>query len=203
METAQWRNPGGTRRLMHEWGFGQYSPANPATQYYTAFYGRGIMQLTWAGNYRDYGYFRSIPNHQGQYVERLTPNNHRITNISQHYTANPSDGGQLVTWSPRYDPDIVGENPFEACDSGGFYWISKPFSEGVSISRICDRDYSAANIGLINRLVNGGGNGYYERQAYSEFMYRYFMDDFSADLTTTMVPPVPKARVAVNLTRTV
>jgi predicted chitinase len=203
LETAQWRNLGGTRRLMHEWGFGEYSTANPATQYYTAFYGRGIMQLTWAGNYRDYGEFRSIPNHQGQYVERLNQNNNRITNTSQHYTANPSDHGQLITWSPRYDPDIVGENPFEACDSGGYYWVSKSFSEGFSISRVCDREYNAANIGFINRLVNGGGNGYYERLAYSEFICRYLMDGVTSDLTIAMMPPVPKARVTANLTKTI
>ncbi|GLC96900.1 hypothetical protein Tamer19_63090 [Cupriavidus sp. TA19] len=89
LETAQWRNLGGSRRLLHEWGFGQYSSANPATQYYTVFYGRGIAQLTWAGNYRDYGTFAAIPNHIAAYTERLTPASPRITSSSLHYHIEP------------------------------------------------------------------------------------------------------------------
>ncbi len=201
LESAQWRNLGGTRRLMHEWGFGQYSVANPATQYYGAFYGRGIMQLTWAGNYKLYGEFRSIQSHQGAYVERLTPAVRRITDTSSHYTFNPSDGGQLLVWHPRYDPDIVGENAHEACDSGGFYWVSKAFSEGMSINRVCDRDYSASNVGMINRLVNGGGNGYYERMAYSEYMVRQLLDSHENSTTITINPPAPKSAVTANMAK--
>lgn len=201
LETAQWRNPGGTKRLMHEWGFGQYSSSNPATQYYTAFYGRGIMQLTWAGNYRAYGEFRALPNHNGAYVERLTPNAPRITATSTHYTANPSDGGQLIRWAPRFDPDFVGEDSYAACDSGGFYWVSKSFSEGMSINRVCDRPYSAANVGLINRLVNGGGNGYYERQAYSAYILRMLTDGVDTGPTLTIAPPAPKSGVTADMRR--
>jgi predicted chitinase len=202
LETAQWRNLGGSRRLMHEWGFGAYSAANPATQYYAAFYGRGVMQLTWANNYTSYGNFRSLPNHQGAYVERLTPTSPRITHNSQHYTSNPSDGGTLFVWAPRYDPDLVGEDAFAACDSGGFYWISKPFSEGLNINRVCDREYNATNTGFINRLVNGGGNGYYERQAYSLYMIRYLTDSIDRTQTTVLIsPPAPKNGVQANLER--
>ncbi|WP_104656418.1 M23 family metallopeptidase [Ralstonia insidiosa] len=201
LETAQWRNLGGNKRLMHEWGFGQYSSANPATQYYTAFYGRGIMQLTWAGNYRDYGDFRALANHVGAYVERLTPANPRITATSRHYTANPSDNGQLIQWSPRFDPDIVGEDNHAACDSGGFYWVSKSFSEGLSINRVCDRGYSAENVGFINRLVNGGGNGYYERQAYSVYILRMLTDSIDVGQTVIISPPAPKSGVQADMRR--
>ncbi|GAA0752692.1 hydroxyethylthiazole kinase [Ideonella azotifigens] len=131
LETAQWRNPGGNNRLMHEWGYGAYSAANPATQYYTAFYGRGMMQLTWAGNYKAYGEYRHLADHTGAYIERRPLPSPRITATSQHYNANPNDGGVQSQWAPRYDPDIIGEQPYEACDSGGFYWISKSFSEGL------------------------------------------------------------------------
>lgn len=44
---------------------------------------------------------------------------------------------------------------------------------------MADRPYSAENTGLINRLVNGGGNGYDERQAYTVFMLNKLTDDVS------------------------
>lgn len=199
LETAQWRNLGGTRRLMHEWGFGQYSSANPATEYYAAFYGRGIMQLTWAGNYKTYGEYRAFRNHAGLYVERLTPASPRITASSTHYSFNPADSGELFVWSPRYDPDIVGEDSYAACDSGGFYWVSKSFSEGININRVSDRIYAAANIHFINRLVNGGFNGYYERMAYSAYLLRALTDSTDTASTILIQPPSPKSRVSANM----
>ncbi|MEE1948729.1 M23 family metallopeptidase [Pseudomonas alcaligenes] len=199
LETAQWRNLGGNRRLMHEWGFGQYSSANPATEYYAAFYGRGIMQLTWAGNYKTYGEYRALRNHAGPYLERLTPATPRITATSRHYSFNPNDDGELFVWSPRYDPDIVGEDTYAACDSGGFYWVSKVFSEGININRVSDRAYAAANIHLINRLVNGGFNGYYERMAYSAYILRALTDSTNNSSTISIQPPAPKSRVTANM----
>jgi hypothetical protein len=200
LETAQWRNLGGTKRLMHEWGFGQYSAANPATQYYGPFYGHGIMQLTWAGNFEAYGNYRSIPNNDsGSYTERLSGVAHRITTTSRHYSSNPNDGGQLMLWFPRYDPDVIAENAEYACDSGGFYWVSKAFSQGSSISRIADNDYSASNVGFINRLVNGGGNGYYERQAYSAFMLRILGDGTDTSETMAINPPHPKNSIVASM----
>lgn len=201
LETAQWRNLGGTRRLMHEWGFGAYSTANPATQHYAAFYGRGIMQLTWAGNYKAYGEFRHFENHVGIYVERMPNHAPRITAVSQHYNANPNDGGTQFQWAPRFDPDLVGEQAHEACDSGGFYWVSKSFSEGININRVADRQYNEANIGFVNRLVNGGGNGYYERQAYTAFMIRALSDATDMATSITLTPPAPKASVLANMLR--
>jgi hydroxyethylthiazole kinase len=95
----------------------------------------------------------------------------------------------------------VGENAHEACDSGGFYWVSKAFSEGMSINRVCDRDYSASNVGMINRLVNGGGNGYYERMAYSEYMVRQLLDSHENSTTITINPPAPKSAVTANMAK--
>ncbi|CAE6827553.1 hypothetical protein R69927_00959 [Paraburkholderia domus] len=201
LETAQWRNLGETKRLMHEWGFGAYSSANPATQYYTAFYGRGIMQLTWAGNYDLYGQFKNFPPHTGSYIERKPNITPRITNISQHYNFNPSNHGHLMQWSPRFDPDIVAENRPLACDSGGFYWVSKSFSEGININRVADRPYSAANTGFVNRLVNGGANGYDERQAYTAFMLQFFTDDVSNTYGQLISPP-GRASIQPDMTTT-
>ncbi|CAM2164221.1 Peptidase M23 [Paraburkholderia sacchari] len=202
LETAQWRDLGGAKRLMHEWGFGQYSAANPATEFYGPFYGRGIMQLTWAGNFEMYGKFRSIPNNGSEsYFERLTGVAHRITATSRHYSSHPNDNGRLMLWFPRYDPDIIAENPEYACDSGGFYWVSKPFSQGLNISRIADKDCSASDVGFINRLVNGGGNGYYERQAYSAYMLRILGDGTDVSETMLIVPPHPKSSVVASMLR--
>lgn len=202
LETAQWRDQGGMRRLMHEWFFGQTSTANPATSNYSAFYGRGIMQLTWAGNYKLYGEFRALPHHTGLYIDRLAPQTPRITAQSQHYVANPNDGGTLMTWSPRFDPDLVGEDPYAACDSGGYYWISKHFAGHININRVCDQDFSAVTVGLVNRLVNGGGNGYYERQAYAACMMRFLTDDTSAEVVRQVPMPSPRSSISINFSAT-
>ncbi|MCG5071899.1 hypothetical protein L5014_00760 [Paraburkholderia sp. RG36] len=200
LETAQWRDLGGAKRLMHEWGFGHYSAANPATQYYGPFYGRGIMQLTWAGNFDAYGKYRAIPdNNGGSYVERLPSVVHRITTISRHYTANPADGGHLMLWFPRYDPDIIAEDAEYACDSGGFYWVSKRYSRGGNINRVSDDNFLALNVGLISRLVNGGGNGYYERQAYSMFALRVLDDGVDTSESVMIALPHPKNPILANL----
>lgn len=200
LETAQWRDLGGSRRLSHEWGFGRYNSVNPATEYYTVFYGRGIMQLTWAGLYKTYGEYRSFPNHSGSYTDRLHPDASRLTAISTHYTAHPDDGGTLFRWSPRFDPDIVAEDSYNACDSGGFYWASKVYKHKTSMNRVADEDFTADNVGLINRLVNGGSNGYYERQAYSKFIGLYLMDEVNTN-TTVSVSPTGKSSIVVDLTK--
>ncbi len=200
LETAQWRDLGGSKRLLHEWGFGRYNSVNPATEYYTVFYGRGIMQLTWAGLYKTYGEYRNLPNHSGSYTDRLRPDAPRLTSISTHYAAHPDDGGTLFRWSPRFDPDIVAEDKYNACDSGGFYWASKVYRRKTSMNRVADEDFTADNVGLINRLVNGGSNGYYERQAYSKFIGFYLMDEINTDATVT-VSPTGKSRIVVDLTK--
>lgn len=200
LETAQWRDLGGSKRLLHEWGFGRFNSVNPATEYYSVFYGRGIMQLTWAGLYKTYGEYRNFLNHSGTYTDRLRPDAPRLTSVSTHYTAHPDDGGTLFRWSPRFDPDIVAEDKYNSCDSGGFYWVSKVYRRKTSMNRVADGDFTADNVGLINRLVNGGSNGYYERQAYSKFIGFYLMDEINTD-TTVSVSPTGRSRIIVDLTK--
>jgi predicted chitinase len=182
LETAQWRssqsNP--SIRLMHEWYFGQYSPRNAMTQYYGPFYGRGIMQLTWAGNYLQYGAYRtehSLPNNTEAYDDALTPTRPRITSTSKHWTFDPRSRGSIeLQWSPRYDPNVIATDPYNACDSGAFYWVSKPHAHHHNINRICDQPYSTHAVHRVSVLVNGGGNGYHERQAYAAYLTAYFDD---------------------------
>jgi predicted chitinase len=202
LETAHWSTSGGNIRAMHEWGFGAYNSANPATAFYTAFYGRGIMQLTWAGLYKSYGEFRALPDHNGAYVERLTPGHPRITATSDHYSANPNDNGTQFRWSPRYDPDLIAEDPHAACDSGGFFWVQKSFSGHSNMNRLCDESFDTSVVHRANRYVNGGGNGYYERQAYAAYLMRYLTDDSSEDILAQISPPTPKAAIKVNFSRT-
>lgn len=201
LETAQWRNIPPNKILMHEWGFGAYSAANPMTQYYTAFYGRGIMQLTWVGNYRDYGNYRgsgALPNNSGAYNERLTPNIPRITQNTQHWTGNPAEGATQITWGPRFDPDLIATDPFNACDSGGFYWVSKHHSGAININRVCDLDFTPTAIGRVSALVNGGGNGYYERQAYAAYIHRYLTESVDSTTEAVISSPAPKSQVRAN-----
>lgn len=81
LETARWgQTVSPMIHRMEEWYFGQPQKNNPMVQYYSAFYGRGVMQLTWAGNYAEYGRFRSIPSHSGPYVEKLTPDSQESQN---------------------------------------------------------------------------------------------------------------------------
>ncbi|MEB4675312.1 hypothetical protein MXL54_11095 [Enterobacteriaceae bacterium G50] len=106
----------------------------------------------------------------------------------------------MFRWSPRFDPDIVAEDSYNACDSGGFYWVSKFYKHKISMNRVADEGFTADNIGLINRLVNGGPNGYYERQAYSKFIGLYLMDEVNTNATVS-VSPTGKSRIVVDLTK--
>jgi predicted chitinase len=177
-ETAQWRNLP-NRPIMHEWGYGAYNSNAPATQYYAAFYGRGAMQLTWAKNYADYQDFcgpRLLPAHVGPYDDHLSPQHPRITSTSRHWTVAPADYGTQIQWAPRYDPNIIARDPMHACNSAGFYWVSRPFQAGININRKADQPWSASTIQDVNRGVNGGGNGAAERLAYSAFAARFLLD---------------------------
>jgi hydroxyethylthiazole kinase len=164
IETGLWT-------AMREGSRGRPSPAVPMAQYYAAFYGRGSMQLTWPANYAAYGRFRRFA-HAAGYQDA------RITQVSVHYWESPFDrNGQLVgvprAWSPRYDPEIVADDPYAASDSGGFYWISKHHAGHWDINREADQGVTPTTVGRISVLVNGGGYGYSERQSYAAFVHRY------------------------------
>lgn len=197
LETDRWRT-------LSEYGSGNTNPNIPMAQYYAAFYGRGIMQLTWAGNYEGYGDYRAagLPAANGQYAET------RITTTSTHYWADPTQrnsSGQIIgvtgipkRWAPRYDPTLIKTNSYNACDSGGFYWVSKVIDRqnSVNINRKCDMPFSATYVGSVSVLVNGGGNGYHERQAYAQYVFRYLSDSVDTSINETIA--TPKLPVVVN-----
>jgi predicted chitinase len=167
----------GCFRTVSEDGNGRLNKALPMTEYYAAFYGRGIMQLTWASNYAQYGEFRGFPEHIGNYADP------RITSISTHDWAAPKrDKSQALArntrkWAPRFDPEIVANNAYNACDSGAFFWIKKNFTGQSNINRLADKDITTELIGRMSLLVNGGGFGYDERLQYAAFIERYRGDD--------------------------
>lgn len=156
-------------------------------EYYTVFYGRGIMQLTWAGNYRDYGEYRAFPHvASGHYKDsRLTP-------TSTFYWGDPLHEVHGVwelrhdmyknQWFPRYDPDVVFD-AFADCDSGGFYWVSKYIGKDnhghhlYNINRVADRPFGADPVGRCSVLVNGGGYGFAGREAWAAYVHYHRGDD--------------------------
>lgn len=176
----------GCLRLLEEGGSGNPNTAIPMAQYYAAFYGRGLMQLTWAGTYADYGKFRGFANQAESYSDN------RITANSQHDWAAPTRDQQnklvrdLRQWAPRFDPDIVATNRFNACDSGAFFWVQKRFTGMSNINRLADQGLTTELIGRMSILVNGGGNGYNERLQYAAFIERYRGDGTDTALTETI-----------------
>jgi predicted chitinase len=186
-ETAMWRT-------MKEFGEGHPDHrrdgseywAAPAKQYYAVFYGRGMMQLTWAGNYEEYGKFRALPSSSTQ-----TYQDARITPTSTYYFADPRDrAGNVVAtarqWAPRYDPEIIATDSFNACDSGAFYWISKNTGHGeLNIDRVSDLGVTEAAVGRVSVLVNGGGYGFAERQSFAPYIKRYIDDDADSAADTS------------------
>ncbi|MCD9121277.1 M23 family metallopeptidase [Cupriavidus sp. UGS-1] len=197
IETDRWQ-------VVYEYGRGAPHPLIPMAEYYAAFYGRGIMQLTWAGNYADYGEFRGFREFHGTYGDR------RIRADSSHYWADPTqrdDRGRVVRvigtprrWAPRYDPSIVETDAHTACDSGGFYWVQKVLNRTgteININRVADTEFNSRAIHRINILVNGGGNGYYERQAYARYAARILMDDDDTSAIRDFV--VPRNNVTVRV----
>jgi len=156
----------GLLRTMREGGQGAPNPAIPKAQHYAAFYGRGYMQLTWASNYEKYGVFRGLADHAGAYADA------RITQTSTHVWQDfePPQQPQRRRWSPRYDPDLVATDVFCRADSGGYYWVSKRYRGTSNIHRVADLGSEPRYVGFISWLVNGGGNGYAERQAFARYL---------------------------------
>ena len=157
----------------------------PAMEYYQAFYGRGHMQLTWPDNYAKYGDYRSkrvLPdNTVGNYVDT------RITMSSTHYWVNPKDEEKATKkkaipkqWYPRYDPAKLVDDAYSSADSGGWYWISKIVSSHsgeINISRHADLSLDSSSVGSVSVFVNGGGNGYFDRQGFSIYVKNFFLDE--------------------------
>ncbi|MCX9154795.1 M23 family metallopeptidase [Niveibacterium sp. 24ML] len=158
----------------------------PMMQYYAAFFGRGLMQLTWAGTYADYGKYRAFSDHQGNYSDE------RMTATSEHDWAAPTRDAHdnLVRnqrrWSPRFDPDIVASDGYIACDSGTFFWVQKRFTGTTNIHRLADAGIDTTHIGRMSILVNGGGNGYNERLQYAAFIERFRGDGTETARTGTI-----------------
>jgi len=164
-----------------------YWPA-PAMQYYLGFYGRGAMQLTWAANYDGYGNFRKFPSVDRNYQYSDT----RITRTSTHYWSDPRDGngnvvGQAKAWSPRFDPQQIADDAFNACDSAGYYWVAKSTGHGLNINRVADGGLDSNSVGRASVLVNGGGYGFAERQAYAAYINRYLGDATSTAAAASFV----------------
>lgn len=173
------------------------------TQYYGPFYGHGIMQPTWVGNYLNYGNFhssQSLRNNVGAYSEKLTAGAPRISPTSLHWIGSPRESGsRQIQWAPRYDPNIIASDPYSACDSGGYYWVSKHHSGAININRVCDLPYTPITAGRVNVLVNGGGNGYHERQAYVAYLMRCLGDDIASFEEVELA--TPNGNIRVNFLR--
>ncbi|HCK7295957.1 TPA: M23 family peptidase [Enterobacter cloacae] len=206
----------GMLRTMTEGGKGQKNSkgkfVSPAAEYYQPFYGRGFMQLTWPQNFDDYRKFRTVeklPDESSEYVY----DDDRITNVSEHYWADPRktvvdkktrekhtviDDDLLKKWHPRYDPKIIAEDSFCATDSAGFYWVSKHHSHEININRVPDNGITSDTIGKCSVLVNGGGYGYFERQAYTRFAFYYLNNAVNTD--SKEIINVQKGRNTVKIT---
>ena len=102
---------------------------------------------------------------------------------------------------PRFDPAKVNEAEENECDSGGFYWVYKHHAGHRDINRIADQRFDSETIGKISVLVNGGGNGYFERQAYSQVAARQLTDDVSTKEIVNYAPPTKKQTISVDFSR--
>jgi hypothetical protein len=135
---------------------------------YDAFFGRGFNQLTWAGTYAKYGTFKAIPNHVGAYSDP------RITATSVHAA---DSSGELMRWSPRYDPVLLEIDSNHAADSSGFYWVSKTFRGKSNINRVCDLGVTPTEVAFISWLINGGSTGYSNRQQFAKYLTNILLDE--------------------------
>ncbi|KAB8312826.1 M23 family peptidase [Erwinia endophytica] len=164
--------------------------AAPAMEYYQPFYGRGLMQLTWPRNYESYQKYRTVaklPDVSADYSYVDS----RITTTTEHYWSDPRvvtidklTKKKIITinetlkkrWFPRFDPELIASDSYCACDSAGFYWVSKHHNGKININTEADNGVTTPTIGSCSKLVNGGGYGYFERQAYTRYIDYYLND---------------------------
>jgi hypothetical protein len=187
-----------------EYDFGKYNPKQPATEYYAAFYGRGLLQMTWAGLYEAYGDFRRFPENSGGVYQ-----DPRITKISTHWFGDPRHRdkhhnivivGIRKLWYPRYDPDVILSSPDLVCDCAGFFWVHKHHRGARNINRVADSGVSPDSISRVSVLVNGGANGFYERQAFGQVAARALLDSVDGAQAETF-NPANRQRITVNFSR--
>lgn len=151
----------GLLSLMNEGGAG-------ANKLYGPFFGRGYKQLTWAGNYKAYGVYKSIADQANP-----TYSDPRVTTHSMHAI---DSGGQLMLWSPRYDPAIVSNDLTHAAESSGFYWVTKRFRGRANMNRVCDLPITPTTVAFNCWLINGGSNGYANRQQFAQYLINVLLD---------------------------
>ncbi|WP_027803844.1 M23 family metallopeptidase [Paraburkholderia dilworthii] len=199
IETDRWKT-------FAEYGHGAPNPGIPMAQYYTAFYGRGVMQLTWAGAYEAYGNFAKMQDNQGVYDGEP-----RITETSLHYWDDPTQRdshGHIIgltgvpkRWAPRYNPQLLASNSAVGCDSGGFFWIWKHHDGTRNISRVADSGITEQTIDRVNKLVNGGSFGYFERFVFSWYTKNIFTDWIPTAQKVDVTTPRQHVVVQIDLSR--
>jgi predicted chitinase len=77
-------------------------------------------------------------------------------------------------------------------------WAYKHHSGHRDINRVADQPFSPDTISRICILVNGGGNGLYERHAYTQFIARELGDDPADSHTTTYIVPVEHHHASIS-----
>jgi predicted chitinase len=199
----------GLLRTVQEGGQGAPNRALPKAQYYSAFYGRGYMQLTWASNYDGYGKYRALPNHTTAYADvRISSSSTHVWSDFNSATQNPV----RQQWHPRYDPDTLMADGYASADSGGYYWVSKTFRGTCNITRVADLGLEPRYTGFVSWLVNGGGNGYSERYQFARYLSNILEDEprhldnetwdyppLNRQLTATFPPGNPSCTKSVQI----
>lgn len=77
----------------------------------------------------------------------------------------------------RFDPQIVETDLTHAVESSGFYWISKSFRGRKNMNRVCDLPFDPSSVGFNCWLINGGGNGYVNRQQFAQYLADILLDN--------------------------
>jgi predicted chitinase len=99
-----------------------------------------------------------------------------------------------------YNPDTVASDSVLACDSGGFYWIWRPHMKTRNISRVADLGFTGPAIDKVNKLVNGGSFGYFERFAFSWYV-RSILTDWIPESSEMVVETPRRVSIRINLLR--
>jgi hypothetical protein len=133
----------------------------------------------------------------------------RITSTSMHWFGDPrrkhpqthviTTIGTQKPWFPRYDPRIIADSADHACDSAGFFWVYKHHGRVRNINRVADCGLDSSSIGRVSVLVNGGGNGFYERQAFALVASECLHDKVERASTKIFTPSGRQIPIIVDL----